>query len=177
MLITVSGPPGSGTTTASRGVAHDLAVELLPGGEVFRAMAAEHDMTLAAFGAYAKVHPEVDVELDTRLAARARKGDVVIESRLAGWIVRNDCLAAVSVWIDCDERVRAARVAEREGIGVEQALDDNAVRHRVERDRYLALYDIDLADLSVYDLVLDSGALSADEVAERIVTTARSRPW
>jgi cytidylate kinase len=177
LLITVSGPPGSGTTTASRRVARELAVELVPGGEVFRAMAAERSQSLAAFGAFAAEHPEVDVELDSRLAARARKGDVVIESRLAGWIARHDGLSVVSVWIDCDPRVRAGRVAAREGLTLDRALEENTARQAVERRRYQALYGIDIEDVSIYDLVLDSGELSADEIAERIVSAARSHSW
>lgn len=140
-------------------------------------MASERAMSLAAFGAYAAGHPEVDVELDARLATRARKGDVVIESRLAGWIARNDGLAAVSVWLDCDPRVRAQRVAGREGSTMERALADNTQRQRVERERWLALYGLDVADLSIYDLVLDSGELRPDEIADRIVDAARSRSW
>jgi CMP/dCMP kinase len=177
LLITVSGPPGSGTTTASRRVAQALAVELLPGGEVFRAMAAERGMNLAAFGAYAAEHQEIDVELDTRLAARARKGDVVIESRLGGWIAHHDGLTSVKTWIDCDPRVRASRVAGREGITVTQALDENATRQTVERARYLAVYGIDIENLSIYDLVLDSGELSPDEIADRIVIATQQQPW
>ena len=175
MLITVSGPPGSGTTTAAQRVAARLDLELVPGGQVFRAMAAERGMSLPAFGRYVADHAEVDVELDTRLAARAHKGGVVIESRLAGWIVRKEGLAALATWIDCDARIRAQRVAEREGVPVERALADNEERQRVERDRYLALYGIDMADLSVYDLVLDSGTLRPDAVAGQIVGAAETR--
>jgi CMP/dCMP kinase len=140
-------------------------------------MAAERGMNLAAFGAYAAEHPEIDVELDTRLAARARKGDVVIESRLGGWIAHHDGLASVKTWIDCDPRVRAGRVAGREGIGLDQALDENATRQTVERERYLAVYGIDIEDLSIYDLVLDSDELSPGELADRIVAAARHQSW
>jgi cytidylate kinase len=175
LLITVSGPPGSGTTTAAQRVADRLALELVPGGEVFRAMAAERTMGLPEFGRYVAEHPEVDVELDGRLAQLAREGGAVIESRLAGWIARNEGLAAVVVWMDCDPRIRAERVAGREGVSVEQALADNEERQRVERGRYLALYGVDLADLSIYDLALDSGELRAPALAERIVDAAEKR--
>jgi CMP/dCMP kinase len=130
-------------------------------------------MTLPEFGRYATDHPEVDIELDRRLAARAREGDVVIESRLAGWIARNEGLVAAAVWIDADPEVRAARVAAREGVPASRARADNEERQQVERARYLALYGLDLADLSVYDLVVDSVALGPEEVADRIVETAR----
>ncbi|MBN2624196.1 MAG: AAA family ATPase [Acidimicrobiales bacterium] len=174
MIITVSGPPGSGTTTTAEHVAARLEVDLVPGGEVFRAMAAERGMTLPDFGRYAADHPEVDVELDARLAARARRGDVVIESRLAGWIARNEGLTAVAAFIVCSPAERARRVAEREAISVEQALADNDERQQVERKRYLALYGIDVDDMSIYDLVLDSEAFGPDELADHIVAAVRT---
>jgi CMP/dCMP kinase len=175
LLVTVSGPPGSGTTTTSRHVAARLEVELVPGGAVFRALAAERGMSLADFGRYAVDHPEVDHELDARLAARAREGDAVIESRLGGWIAHNEGLTAVTVFVDCDPRIRAARVAEREGLTVDRALADNRERERVERARYLAFYAIDIEDTSIYDLVLDSGVLSPTELADRIAEAALAR--
>jgi CMP/dCMP kinase len=175
LLITVSGPPGSGTTTAAQRVADRLGLELVLGGEVFRALAVERHMSLPEFGLYASDNPEVDVELDSRLARRARDGEAVIESRLAGWIAHNEGLAAVIVWIDCDPRIRAERVAAREGVSVERALADNEERQLVERRRYLTLYGIDLSDVSIYELVLDSGELGPAELAERIVDAAQHR--
>lgn len=174
MLITVSGPPGSGTTTAARGVASTLGLDLLHGGEVFRAMATERGMSLRDFGRYAADHPEVDVELDRRLAAAARAGDLVVESRLAGWVLRNEGIDGLKVWLACDDKVRAERVAAREGETIERALADNAERETVEHDRYLALYGIDLADLSIYDLLLDTGVTGPGEVVDRIVAAARA---
>ena len=175
MLVTVSGPPGSGTTTTGEHVAARLELDLVPGGEVFRAMAVERGMRLPVFGRYATDHPEVDVELDARLALRARAGSVVLESRLAGWIAHNEKLAAVTAWIDCDPEIRARRVAEREGVDVARARADNDERQLVERARYLALYGIDMADLAIYDLVLDSGVLGPDELADQIVAATDKR--
>jgi cytidylate kinase len=174
LLITVSGPPGSGTTTAAQQVAARLGVDLVPGGEVFRDMACERGLTLAQFGRHAADHPEVDVELDARLAERARRGGVVIESRLAGWIARNEALPAIAAYLDCPPEVRAERVAGREGVAPARALADNEERQRVERARYRALYVIDIEDLTIYDLVLDSAELGPGALAERIVAAARA---
>jgi CMP/dCMP kinase len=174
-VVTVSGPPGSGTTTAASHVASQLGLELVPGGRVFRAMAAEHGMTLAQFGAYAAAQPAVDIELDRRLAEQARAGGVVLESRLAGWIAVNEHLDGIRAYLQCDDRLRAERVAAREGIAVDQALAENVEREKVEHDRYLALYGLDTGDLSIYDLVLDSGVLGARQIADRIVAAVRSR--
>jgi predicted cytidylate kinase len=175
LLITVSGPPGSGTTTAAEHVAARLEIDLVPGGKVFRAMAVEAGLTLPEFGRHAADHPDVDVELDRRLAERARAGDVVVESRLAGWIAHNEGLGAVTVWIDCDPMVRAERVAAREGVTVAQARAENDERQAIERVRYQALYGLDLEDLSIYDLVLDSVELGPAELADRIVESAHKQ--
>jgi CMP/dCMP kinase len=157
----------------ARQVATWLGLDVVLGGEVFRTLAAEHGMSLAAFGVHAAVEPAVDVELDSRLAAHARVGDVVIESRLAGWIARNEGLEALRVGLVCDETVRAERVAAREGIPVAQALTDNAQREKTERDRYQALYGIDIDDLSIYDLVIDTRTVSIDQAAEQVVKAVR----
>jgi cytidylate kinase len=173
LLITISGLPGSGTTTVSRLVAAALHLDRVPGGEVFRQLAAESGMTLAEFGLHAQDHPEIDRELDARLEARAREGSCVIESRLAGWLATNAGLLAVRVWIDCEDQVRAARVAERDGTSVEQAWEDNAERAAVEHGRYVQAYGIDLDDKSPYDLLLDSTSTSAADLAEQVIAAAR----
>ena len=173
LLITISGLPGSGTTTVSRLVADALDLELLPGGEVFRQMAAEAGMTLAEFGVHAQGHPEIDRELDDRLEARAAAGGCVIESRLAGWLATRAGLLAVRVWVDCADEVRATRVAEREGSSLGQALLDNAERSGLERARYQAVYGIDLDDRSTYDLVLDSTNEPPEALSTAIVERAR----
>lgn len=174
MLITISGLPGSGTTTASRLVADALALERVPGGEVFRAMAAEAGMSLAEFGVHAHDHHDIDRELDHRLEERAREGGCVIESRLAGWLVHQAGLPSVRVWVQCDDAERARRVAVRDGTSVDQALVDNTERAAVEHRRYQTIYGIDLSDQSIYDLVLDSTTDPAEALAAVIVEQARA---
>lgn len=159
----------------ARQVAAWLDLDVVLGGEVFRAMAAEHGMTLAAFGAHAAAEPAVDIELDSRLAARARTGDVVVESRLAGWITLNEGLEALRVGLVCDDAVRAERVAARESVSVAQALADNAQREKTEHDRYRTLYGIDIDDQSIYHLVVDTRPLTVEAAAQRIVDAARRR--
>ena len=172
MLITISGLPGSGTTTVSLLVASALHLDRVPGGEVFRQLAAESGMTLAEFGEHAQQNPDIDRELDHRLQKRAREGSCVIESRLAGWLATRAGLVAVRVWIDCDETVRAARVAERDGSSLEQARRDNAERVALEHARYRAVYEIDLDDRSPYDLLLDSSSAPAVDLSGEVIARA-----
>ena len=60
MQITVSGLPGSGTTTLSRLLAEYYELELVSSGEIFRRMAKERGMSLSEFGALAEKDPSID---------------------------------------------------------------------------------------------------------------------
>lgn len=175
MLITLSGLPGSGTSTVARSVASRLRLEHLDGGTVFRSLAAERGLSLAAFAAEAEGDDSIDRQLDSRLLERARAGQVLVESRLAGWLARNDALDGLRIWISCDETERARRVGGRDGHDVQEALDANREREASERARYQAYYGIDLTDLSVYDLVLDSTSQTPEALVEAILAEANRR--
>lgn len=172
MVITISGLPGAGTSTVAQLVANALGLPRVDGGTVFRLMAAEVGLDVGEFSRLAEGNPEYDLELDQRLADRVKEGDVVLESRLAGWIVTIEELDAVRVWIDAEEGERARRVAGREHADQQAALAANRAREASERRRYRTYYGIDLDDLSVYDLVIDSTATSPQAIAESIVAAA-----
>jgi CMP/dCMP kinase len=170
VLVTISGLPGSGTSTVAQEVARRLGLEYVDGGTIFRRLATERGLSLSAFAELAERDETIDTDLDEGLAERARAGNVVLESRLAGWIATNEGLDALRVWIACDPDVRARRAAERDGLAIDASRAANRAREASERLRYLQYYDIDLADLSVYDLVLDS----TDEPAEALVEAIAS---
>ena len=172
MLITLSGLPGSGTSTVARTVASRLGLEHLDGGTVFRAMASERGVTLAEFAQVAEADDSIDRALDDRLVDRARSGDVLLESRLAGWLATRAGLDALRIWIHCDEVERARRVGARDGHEADEALAINQAREASERTRYLGFYRIDLQDLSIYDLVVDSTSTGSDAIIEQIVAAS-----
>ncbi len=172
MLITLSGLPGSGTSTVARTVATRLGLDHLDGGTVFRTMASERGVSLAEFAQIAEGDDSIDRALDDRLVERARGGDVLLESRLAGWLATQAALRALRIWIHCDEVERARRVGARDGHDPEEALATNQAREASERTRYLGFYGIDLADLSIYDLVVDSTSTPPDAIIDQIVQAA-----
>lgn len=174
MLVTLSGLPGSGTSTVARLVAAGLGLDHLDGGTVFRTVAAEQGMSLAAYTALAEHDEKIDRALDDRLTERARQGDVLLESRLSGWLATRAGLEALRVWIACDEVERARRVGGRDGHDPAGALHHNQEREKSERARYLGYYDIDLTDLSIYDVVLDSTDVGPEELALSVASAARA---
>ncbi len=168
-VVTVSGLPGSGTSTACRILQQQLGFRWVNTGQLFREMAKEHGMDLNQFGQYAQEHHQIDKELDRRQLELARQGRIILEGRLSGQVLKRGKAAGVAVWVDAPEAVRLARVSSRDGMSVEQAREFTLTREALERARYLEIYGIDLADFSVYDLVLDSSQLSPEAIVQAII--------
>lgn len=166
MIITISGPPGSGKSTLSRLLSVKLGMELISAGDIFRKQAEKHCMSLEEFGLLAKSDGNIDRKLDEEQKKLAREKDnIILEGRLSGFIVD----ANLKVWLKAPLQIRAERIALREGKPVAKAMEETSEREDCERERYLRYYDIDIKDLSVYDLVIDSSKWSPEEISEIVV--------
>ncbi|MGB9927535.1 MAG: (d)CMP kinase [Methanosarcina sp.] len=157
MLITVSGLPGSGTSTISRLLAESYELELISSGEVFRRIAKEKGMTLSEFGAMAEKDPSIDLAIDKNQRAIIRSQDnVVLESRLAGHMAMG-VPNVIKIWMKAPLPVRVKRIQKREKTSsFEVEFEKTVEREKSEALRYKNYYNIDISDLSIYDIVIDS---------------------
>ncbi|KON30692.1 hypothetical protein AC482_03305, partial [miscellaneous Crenarchaeota group-15 archaeon DG-45] len=72
---------------------------------------------------------------------------------------------------------RVMRIAARDGLAVEEAREATRLREGIERERFMRLYGIDVSDLSIYDVVLNTELFDPDGTArilKRIVEEYRS---
>jgi len=175
MLITISGLPGSGKTTVARLVAAQLGLEHVYAGNIFRRQAEEAHLTLPEYLRRAETDPTIDRQLDDRMRERARAGGAVLEGRLAAFMAAEAGAAALRVFLDCSEPVRAARIATREGGATAARLAEIQARETSDRQRYRDIYGVDYHDHSRYDLVMDTDRRSPEDLAGEIVAEARAR--
>ncbi len=158
MIITISGLPGSGTSTVSKILSRCIGVEVVSAGDIFRNMAKERRLTLEEFGKSALDNEEIDRELDRfqkKIASDARSAaaDVILEGRLSAWMAEPD----LAVFVTAPLNVRAARVSHREGTLLSDAATEIRERELCEAARYEKYYGIDVDDPRIYDLVINSG--------------------
>ncbi len=166
MKITISGLPGSGTSTVARILAEKLGYRLISAGEIFRKLAMERGMTLEEFSRYAESNPDIDFYIDRVQKEMAEKEEnAVIEGRLSGWMIKN----AFKIWIYADADIRYERIAKREGIDLSKARIETKRREEIEKRRYKKFYSIDIEDISIYHLAINSGFFKPDEIVEIIL--------
>lgn len=173
MLVTVSGPAGSGKSTLAASLADALGVDHVSGGDIFRELASERGLTPLELNRRAETDDSIDRNLDRRLRDTARERDaLVLESRLAGWMAGE--YADFRVWLDAPLDVRAARIADREAKSVERAREETEARAESEAQRYREYYGIDIADLSIYDLTVNTARWSPDGVCTLVAAALDS---
>ena len=171
MLITVSGPGGSGKSTLAATLADRLGYDHVSGGDIFRDIAAERDLSPLELNKLAEEDDQIDRDLDRRLRSTARENDaLVLESRLAGWMAGD--YADLRLWLDAPLDVRAARIADREDKSVETAREETVARADSEKLRYEEYYGIDIDDLTIYDLVINTARWGPDGVLELVADAA-----
>lgn len=168
MIVTISGPPGSGKTTVGELLAERLGREFMSTGMLFRKMAEERGVSLAEFGDLAQKDHEIDKELDKRMLAQA-KDNIVLEGRLAAHMVHLNGIRAFKIWIDAHAHTRAERIAGREGKSPEVVMEESAVREECEYKRYLEIYGIDSRSLAVYDIIVHSDEQTPEEIVKEIM--------
>lgn len=171
MLLTLGGPPGSGTSTLANLLKDKLKLEYVYAGAVFRKMAKEKKMSLEDFGEYATKHPEIDKELDLKMIVLAKsKGDHLLEGRMVGALVHKEKIPALKIWLDASMETRAKRLTVRDSFTYEEAIQKMTRRDDCDRKRYMDLYGIDPATSECYDLKLNSDNLLPEQLAEIITS-------
>jgi cytidylate kinase len=171
MIITISGAPGTGTTTLARALAAELGVRWVNSGELFRKIASEKNISVKEMNRLAEKGPEIDYQIDDAQKALAREGPGIFEGRLSGHLLAAD----LKVLLKTDLRARAERVARREAKLLEDAMQETRSREESEARRYKKYYNIDINDFSVYDLVVDTGRFNEAGTFSIVLAAVRAR--
>ncbi len=169
MIVTVGGLPGTGTSTLCRMLEAELGLPYVYAGQIFRQEAAARGISLGDLNELAQADSSVDRALDDRQVQLLLQGNVILEGRMSGWLAHEHGIAALKVWITCEEDERIRRLVERDGGDPDTQRRLTAERVDQEQDRYRRYYAADVGDLAIYDLILDSTSTTPIELLQRVV--------
>ena len=171
MIITIGGLAGTGTSTLAEVLSKKLDIPYISAGFIFREMAAEKGMSVLEFSEFAEGNDEIDKEIDKRQAEKAKLADnLIVEGRLSAYFVDN---ADLRLWLMTPFDVRSKRISEREDKSVEVAKDEIITREKSEALRYKEIHNIDISNMDIYDLIINTDSFDPESISEIVTTTLK----
>ncbi|NVM17909.1 MAG: cytidylate kinase family protein [Candidatus Lokiarchaeota archaeon] len=171
MIIAISGLHGTGKSTIAKLLADKLDILYYSTGQAFRDLAKENNMSLEEYTSFVEKHPNIDKELDNKVAKMANEGSIIIDSQLGGHILKS--IANFKIQLTCPLEVRIKRMAARDQASYKEKLKETTIREKSELERFKKLYDIDLSDKEstkeFFDLIIDTEHLTIEEIVQKIL--------
>jgi cytidylate kinase len=168
-VITIGGLHGTGKSSLADSIARKFGLRRVSAGVIFRELAEERGMTLEEFSRIAEGDLDIDELIDNTQKEAAKKGNCIIDGQLAAWMVGKD--SDLNILLTAPVEVRIKRIAARDGTDFEFARRETIAREGSEKARYFEYYKVDISDLSIYDLILNTGKYDLNGVTE-IITKA-----
>lgn len=183
MIISFGGHAGSGKSTIAQMLADKLGWPRYYMGGLRRQKAAERGLTLAEYNQLGETDPATDFEVDEYQKELAKNEDsFVIEGRTSWYFIPS----SYKIFLTVDERVGAERILaelkeknnrnEAAVATVEEMMATNRQRQESDERRYRKYYnDIEVYNPANFDLVVDTTALTPDEVFSIVYDHVRSK--
>jgi cytidylate kinase len=112
--------------------------------------------------------------MTTLIRELAARGEVVILGRGSQMLLA-DMPRALHVLCVAPRKLRANRLAERDEIGMEEAMRRTAESDRARCAFYKKFWHVEVEDPKLYDLTIDTARLSYDIATQVVVAAARAK--
>jgi cytidylate kinase len=180
--IVISGWPAVGKTTIASELAKEFGLAHYNGGDILKMLAAERGYAAGSEAAKTdwwdtpeakkfmeerKRDPTFDKKVDARLGEILRAEGAVITSYTLPWLIGEQEENIIKIWLKGSRLNRAKRMANRDGISVQEAERIVQVRDEENIKIYKKLYGFDFGeDLTVFDYSLNTDRLGLDALVE-----------
>ena len=176
IVVCISGMAGTGKSTLAKKLAEKYGLRYYSGGDALKALAAEEGYDSSSRGwwespeglgflAKREENLEFDKAVDDKLLEYAQQGCVLLDSWTMPWLLKT----GFKIWLIASVEKRAERIAERDNLSVEEALQVLKEKEARTKSIYKKLYGFTLGeDLEPFNLVLDTDNLNAGEVFQTL---------
>ena len=161
ITIAFGGLHGTGKTTYARTIADEFDLRHISAGKIFRQLAEEKKFDLLKFALNASVDSSIDRSIDNIIQQEVELDCVVVDGQLAAWMAGDK--ADIKIYLTAPNNIRFKRIAKREKLTFHEAEQETRNREESERSRFKEIYGINVMDLSIYDLVIDTSLLPLDD--------------
>ena len=174
IIICISGLAATGKSTLGKRLASEFSLRYISGGDALKALAVEMGYKPGGEDWWEKPEglrfletrsrdPSFDKRVDEKLLEMAREGNVVVDSWVLPWLLRDG--ESYNIWLSASEEARAVRMAKRARIPVGKALEILRKRDAESIEIYRRLYGIELGkDFKPFHLVIDTTELTTEQV-------------
>ena len=180
--IIISGPPAIGKTTIAKGLAKEFGLVHLSGGDILKELAEEIGFETKGddwwdtqeginFLSHRQKNSEFDKNVDDKLKKLFSQENVVITSYTLPWLVKG----GVKIWLAGSKENSAQRMITRDNLSKNNALEIVQKRYNENKVIYKTLYGFVFGeDLSVFDKIIETDDLNAEQVLEIAKSTVRN---
>lgn len=174
LIICISGMAGTGKSTLSKKIAKKYNLRCYSGGDALKDLAKEEGYEITGEGWWESPEglsflekrtkdPQFDRAVDNKLLGYAKQGNVLLDSWTMPWLLKE----GYKIWLMASLDKRAARVAERDKMTVQQAYMVLKEKEAQTKAIYKNLYGFRLdEDYTPFNFILDTDNLNADQVFE-----------
>ena len=178
--IAICGQPTAGSSTVAKLLAKKMKLSHFSAGDFYKKQAqlfikqkatqSTADFLRHKIGGSVEFHEKLDSE-QVRVA---KKGNVVVEAKLAVHMLKG--IADFSVWLKCKKTERAKRVAQRENLTKTESMKVLDEREAVERETFQRIYKFDTFDQErEASLVIDTTRKKPEQIVDEIISAFRNR--
>ena len=171
VVITISGPHGSGKSTIAKAIAKALNLKYVSSGQTFRRLAEESGCDLETFSKICEDQSDIDNKIDQITIEEAKKGNVVLEGQLASWMAKD--FSDFNIFVTASLDVRVKRIALRDNYDFEKAKLETLIRTKSAVERFKLMYDIDTQNTDIYDLILKTDRLNKEQCEKILIAACR----
>jgi len=172
MNITITGSLGSGKTSVCDEMAKEYNLEVIKTGTIFREIAAEKGISVIELNELAKTDTSIDKMLDERSTLLGKQKDnTVFDSRMAWHFIPDSFKVFVLTQVqESAKRILCDYDRTAEGYrDLKEAEDGILRRAKLEKKRFMNLYNVNYYNQENYNLIIDSTFASPSEVTSEII--------